>query len=165
MGAERVMTRPPLPAPPYAAACLCGAARYRLDARPKAINACHCLDCKKLSGATHIHMIIAERGAFSHNDAPLTRFRKRADSGREIDIVRCAACGTRLWHEPQSNPELVFIAAGTLDNTSWIVPTSHIWTRQASPGVSLHADALHCDAQPETRQLLFDHFTRLYGSV
>jgi len=157
------MTRVPIPAPPYEGGCLCGAVHYRLDARPKAVNACHCLDCKKLSGGTHIHMLVAERSAFSHNGALLTRFCKHADSGRRIDIIRCAACGVRLWHEPRSNPELVFIAAGTLDDPSWITPTSHIWTRSAAPGILLHEDALHCEAQPETRQMLFDSFTRIYG--
>ena len=158
------MTRSPLPAPPYRGSCLCGAVRYSLDAKPKAVNACHCMDCKKLSGATHIQMIIAERKAFTPNGAALTRFRKRADSGREIDIIRCAACGVRLWHEPLSNPELVFIAAGTLGDPSWVQPTSHIWTKSAAPGVLLHEDALQCEAQPETRQILFDSFARIYGA-
>lgn len=158
------MTRPPIPAPPYQGGCLCGAVRYSLDARPKAVNACHCMDCKKLSGATHIHMLIVDRNALTHGPDVTDRYRKRADSGREIDIVRCAACGTRLWHEPLSSPEFAFIAAGTLDDPSWVVPASHIWTKHASPGVVLPEDAYRCEAQPETRQLLIDAFARIYGT-
>ena len=51
--------RPPVPAPPLKGGCLCGAARYRLTVRPLAINACHCTDCKRLSGvdaAILLHM-------------------------------------------------------------------------------------------------------------
>jgi len=158
------MMRPPIPDPPYGGGCLCGAVHYALTARPKGVNACHCMDCKKLSGATHIHMIVADRAALAAEPAPLARFRKRAESGREIDIVRCAQCGVRLWHEPLANPELVFIAAGTLDDPSWIVPTAHIWTKHASPGVHLHEDAFHCEAQPATRQPTFEAFARIYGT-
>jgi hypothetical protein len=156
------MTRPPIPPPPYAGGCLCGAARWRLAARPLAVNACHCNDCKKLTGATNLLMILAPREAFSHTGA-VTHWRKRADSGREIDIARCATCGTRLWHEPLSSPALVFIAAGTLDDPSWAVPTSHIWIERASPGVVMQTDAIHVEGQPAERAMLMDAFAAIYG--
>jgi len=156
--------RPPVPAPPHAGSCLCGAVRYRLDAGPLALNACHCDDCKKLTGATHLLMVLARRAAFVHDGGAVTRYRKRADSGREIDIVRCARCGVRLWHEPQSAPELVFIAAGTLEDSSWVVPTSHIWVEKASPGVVLQDDAVKIRGQPANRQVLFDAFDAAYSS-
>ncbi len=156
------MTRPAIPAPPYDGGCLCGAVRWRLEARPLAVNACHCNDCKKLTGATNLLMLLARRDAFSHAGA-VERWRKRADSGRELDIARCVTCGTRLWHEPLSSPALVFIAAGTLDDPSWAIPTSHIWIERASPGVVMQADALHVEGQPGERRMLMDAFTAIYG--
>ncbi len=137
--------RPPIPPPPYGGGCLCGAVRWRLDERPLAVNACHCDDCKKLTGATNLLMVLAHRAAFTA-EGETQIWRKRADSGREIDIVRCAACGTRLWHEPLSSPALVFVAAGTLDDASWVVPTSHIWIEKASPGVTMQVDTLKVKA-------------------
>lgn len=153
--------RPPIPAPPYAGGCLCGAVRYQLSARPIGVNACHCMDCKKLTGATHLLMLLCNRDDFTAT-GETDRYRKRADSGREIDLVRCASCGTRLWHDGLSAPQYVFVAAGTLDDPSWAVPASHIWTKSISLGVELHADAYHCDAQPTDRAVLFDAFKRLY---
>lgn len=158
------MTRPAIPDPPHLGGCLCGAARYKLEARPKAINACHCKDCKILSGATHIVMLLADRDAFIHERGEVERYRKRADSGREIDIVRCARCGVRLWHEPLTGTEWVFVAAGTLDDPSWAEPTSHIWTARLSPGGALPTDAFQCDGQPESRQILVDAFLRHHGA-
>ncbi len=142
--------------------CLCGEVRYALDARPLAVNACHCDQCKKLTGATHLLMLLAERDDFAHLQGEVTRFRKVADSGREIDIVRCANCGVRMWHEPLSAPNLVFIAAGTLDDTGWAVPTSHIWTEKAAPGVEFHDDAVVIEGQPSDRQTLLEAFARIY---
>ena len=156
--------RPPIPPPPYEGGCLCGAVRYALDARPMAVNACHCRDCKKMSGGTNLLMIVSQRGAFTHIGA-VEHFRKGADSGREIDVVRCTQCGTRLWHEPLSSPALVFVAAGTLDDPSWAVPTSHIWVEKASPGVMMQDDAVRIEGQPAERQMLFDAFHAVYGEL
>ncbi len=155
--------RPAIPLPPYDGACLCGAVHYQLNARPMAVNACHCDDCKKLTGATNLLMIVSQRDAFTHTGA-VEHFRKRADSGREIDLVRCAACGTRLWHEPLSSPALVFVAAGTLDDPHWAVPASHIYIERASPGVVMQNDAAKITGQPAERQVLFDAFNAIYGT-
>jgi hypothetical protein len=156
------MSRPKLPPPPFEGGCLCGQARYAYKARPLATNACHCTDCKKLSGATHIHMVLADSAAFSHVAGEVARWRKRADSGREVDIVRCANCGVRMWHEPLASPQYVFIAAGTLDDASWFRPASHIWTASAAPDFAFEDDALIVERQPETRQVLIDAFNKLY---
>lgn len=158
------MTRPPLPDPPHLGGCLCGAARYSYNARPLAANACHCSDCKKLSGGSHIQMLIADRSAFKHETGDLKRWRKRAKSGREVDIARCAACGTRLWHEGLSAPQFVFICAGTLDDTSWFMPASHIWV-ECDPLYPFTPDAIRVEGQPTDRQILIDAFNRLYPSA
>jgi hypothetical protein len=127
------------------------------------VNACHCDDCKKLSGATNLLMVMTERAAFRHEGGRIERYRKRADSGREVDIVRCENCGVRLWHEPLSAPNFLFVAAGTLDDSSWAVPTSHIWIEKASPGVAFEDDALKVEGQPTERQMLMDAFARVYS--
>src|SRR5262249_27668040 len=120
-------------------------------------------DCKKLTGATNLLMLLAHRASF-HHDGETHTYRKRADSGREIDIFRCATCGTRLWHEPLSAPTLVFIAAGTLDDASWAIPTSHIWIEKASPGATIHGDALKVEGQPKDREALMTAFANIYGN-
>lgn len=157
------MNRPPIPEPPYEGGCLCGQVRYRLAARPLAVNACHCNDCKKLSGSTHIVTVVADRTAFAF-DGAVERWRKRADSGREVDILRCAACGTRLWHEPLAAPNLVILAGGTFDDSSWLVPACHIWVDRLSPGVAIPGDVLAVAGQSD-RQTQIDAFTKLYGEL
>lgn len=156
------MTRPPLPAPPYRGGCLCGAVRFVYTARPRGLNACHCADCKKLSGADAFLVFMGERAALVQESGDLARWRKRADSGREVDIVRCAACGARLWHEPVSAPEFVFICAGALDDSSWFVPATHIWVEKAGASFSPAPDALLVEGQPPDRAALFAAFERLY---
>jgi hypothetical protein len=156
-----MVERPPIPDPPHKGGCICGAVRYELNARPLALNACHCGACKKLTGATNLLMVLGPRDAFTF-DGEVQRYRRRAPSTRVIDIVRCALCGVRMWHEPQAAPGLVFIAAGTLDDPKWVVPSSHIFVENASPGVLFQDDALMVQGQPAKREDLMDAFKRLY---
>jgi hypothetical protein len=107
--------------------------RYSFDAAPLATVACHCRDCQKLSGATNLLTVYADRAAFRHEQGEVASYRKRGDSGNEADYVRCARCGTRLWHEPLNARQYVMVAAGTLDDPTWVVPAAHIWTSRAAP--------------------------------
>ena len=106
-------------------------------------------------------MVAVPRDGFHQISGATDRYRKRADSGREVDLVRCADCGTRLWHEPLSAP-IVTLAAGTLDDPSWVVPACEIWVERASPAAIFHADAMRFHGQPE-RQAKLDACTPLYG--
>jgi len=155
--------RPPIPDPPYTGSCLCGAVRWRLDERPLAVNACHCMDCKKTTGATNVVMLIANSEAFSWT-GETDIYRKKADSGREMDIHRCAKCGCRMFHNNLASKALVFVTAGTLDDSSWAVPASHIWVDKISPGVTMHDDAIQVVGQPADSKILMDAFNKLYGA-
>jgi hypothetical protein len=155
------MSRPPIPNPPYEGGCLCASVRYRLDARPQTMTACHCDACKKMSGGTNLFIITAPREAFHHLSGEVARFRRTADSGRQSDVVRCASCGTRLWHEPLSFG-IVTLAAGTLDDPSWVIPAIHIWIEKALPAALMHEDAVKVEGQP-TRDVQIAAFPALYG--
>lgn len=157
------MTRPPIPAPPYHGSCLCGAVRYRVTARPLTITACHCDGCKKLSGGTNLLVFTVPREGLEHLAGELQRYRRTGESGRQSDVVRCATCGTRLWHEPLAFPVMT-VTAGTLDDPSWVVPASEIWVERASPAAIFHSDAQRFHGQPD-RQLQLDAFTALYGET
>lgn len=157
------MNRPPIPAPPYDGGCLCGAVRYRLEQRPQTINACHCDACKKMSGGTNLLVVSAPREALKHLSGEVQRFRRTAESGRQSDVVRCATCGTRLWHEAQAAP-VVIVAAGTLDDPSWVVPASEIWIERASPAATLQGDSVKFRGQPARDQQIAA-FHALYGDA
>jgi hypothetical protein len=152
------MQLPAIPPPPYPGGCLCGAVRYVYDTAPLATVACHCRDCQKLSGATNLLTVYADRQAFRHEQGEVERYRKRADSGREADYVRCVHCGTRLWHEPLSAPQWVFIAAGTLDDPSWVVPAALIWTSRAAPSAFIPEGVYTCELGPADRRDLIAAF-------
>jgi hypothetical protein len=50
----------------------------------------------------------------------------------------CPDCGS--WIAGPARDGLVRVRAGTLDDTSWLRPTRHIWTRSKQPWVVFGAD-------------------------
>jgi hypothetical protein len=156
--------RPPIPAPPFRGGCQCGAVRFSFHGAPLATVACHCRDCQKLSGATNLLTVYADRAAFRHEQGEAVRYRKRGDSGGEADYARCSRCGTRLWHEPLAAPQYVMIAAGTLDDPTWVVPAAHIWISRAAPSACIPSGVATWDKGPADRAELVAAFKAAYGS-
>jgi hypothetical protein len=52
----------------------------------------------------------------------------------------CPTCGTRLGVTLERFPGVQIIYAGTYDNSSWVKPDSHIFTRSAATWVGLPDD-------------------------
>jgi hypothetical protein len=67
-----------------------------------------------------------------------------------------------MWHLPEAAPDLVILCAGTLDDPSWAVPTSHIFIEEAAPDAVAANDALVIESFKSTRQALWDHFASIY---
>ena len=155
--------RPPLPELPLKGGCHCGAVRYAITARPLAVNACHCDDCKRLSGASFGLYLHVPKAALDVTGGPRDTFRRKGGSGNQISIERCAACGTRMWHLPDVAPDLVILCAGTLDDPNWIIATSHIFIEEAAPDSVAAEDALVAEAFQTTRQALWDRFGEIYS--
>jgi hypothetical protein len=136
-----------------------------VDGAPLATVACHCRDCQRLSGATNLLTVYFDRAAFRHERGDVESYRKRADSGREADYVRCARCGTRLWHQPLAATQWVMIAAGTLDDPSWVVPAAHIWASRAAPSARIPEGVATWGEGPASRDELIAAFKAACGQV
>jgi hypothetical protein len=152
------ITRPPLPKLPMEGGCHCGAVRYAVTARPMAVNACHCDDCKRLSGGPFGLYLHVAKDALRISGGARDRFIRTGGSGNAIPIERCAACGTRMWHLPEVAPDLVILCAGTLDDSRWAIPTSHIFIEYAAE------DAIAVEGFQTTRPALWARFSEIYPS-
>jgi len=158
------LSRPPLPDTPIRGGCHCGAVRYEITARPLAVNACHCGDCKRLAGGPFGVYLHVPKAALGISSGKFDVFRRKGGSGNMIPIERCTECGARMWHLPEAAPDLVILCAGTLDDPSWAVPTSHIFVEEAAPDAVAASDALVIEAFKSTRQALWDRFAEIYGA-
>ena len=147
-----------LPLFPITGGCACDAVRYRLNAPPLSVYACHCKRCQKYTGAFTLLMPVRRADTELSGIEPVEH-NEPADSGRLSRIFFCPNCHTRVWHAPAVS-ELLSIMAGTLDDTSWLAPVGHIWTTHKQRGVLIARDAMCFDGPPPNRELLYDAFQR-----
>ena len=118
--------------------CLCGKIRYSSDAAPKFASLCHCRDCQKFSGSAFSAVIALPKAAVAITGTP-KGFVKRGDSGKSIERFFCPDCGASIMDEAEAVPGLVMFTAGTLDDPSWVKPTSEIYCASAQPWLRLDA--------------------------
>jgi hypothetical protein len=58
----------------------------------------------------------------------LGSFTVKASSGREVTREFCKRCGSPLFTKAEMVPDLIFIKAGSLDDSSWVSPVLNCWT-------------------------------------
>jgi hypothetical protein len=60
----------------------------------------------------------------------------------------CPKCGTPLFSEALSQPDLMVVRAGALDDPELGQPASFIWTASAPSGGFVEPDLYNCEGQP-----------------
>ena len=116
--------------------CLCGQVHYSADADPLFAGVCHCIDCQRFSGSA-FSTVIALPAAALKATGPLRTFTKPGDSGKPIHRRFCPECGCGILDEADALPGIAMVYVGTLDDRSWVKPTSEIYCASAQPWVDL----------------------------
>ena len=135
--------------------CQCGAVRYRLLRAPVALYACHCKDCQKQSSSAFGMSMWVERDAIEFHGAKPRVYHTRGGSGHPKHCTFCGECGTRLYHAGDDEREPLSVKAGSLDDTSVLAPTAHIWTKSAQPWTApVRGNAPCYETEPESDEAL-----------
>jgi hypothetical protein len=136
------------PVLPMTGGCSCGAVRYAIASFPLLLYSCHCTDCQRASGSAFaLNMPVLSRD-FRILQGDPRGWRHLSPKGVEVTSRFCGDCGGRLYGERSGRAEIVNLRAGTLDDTSWLVPAAHMFTRSAQPWVLPAASAECHDTQP-----------------
>jgi hypothetical protein len=120
--------------------CLCGAIRYESAGEPQFSLQCHCRDCQKSSGTAFIAAVRMPSAGFRITRGEPKRYVAKADSGNEIVRVFCGDCGTPLYVQVSTRPDIVGIRVTTFDDASWFRPEADIFVKSAQPWVHLNPD-------------------------
>ena len=127
---------------PLTGGCLCGAARYEITQAPVRTYTCHCTDCQRATVSAFSISIIVPAGAFHLTGKALMGAPGGVTDGGRLktrwvcpDCGICICGGPAFGTEPPGNQRNV--RAGTLDDTSWLRPTRHLWTRTRQPWIVL----------------------------
>src|SRR5664279_9184 len=112
--------------PQMSGGCLCGQVRYSAKADPALVAVCHCKNCQKQAGTTFALVVGIPKSALSVRGTIKT-FKDTGDSGQPVLRNFCPECGSPITSDVAVMPELSFIKAGTLDDTSWLRPTMQVY--------------------------------------
>jgi hypothetical protein len=97
------------------------------------------------SSAFSIGIVVSDR-AFRLIGVEPRQLQRTADSGRVNTRLVCPECGSWVCGTPRDG--VVRVRGGTLDDTSWLRPTRHAWTRSKQPWITLPEGDQVFEAQP-----------------
>jgi hypothetical protein len=108
--------------------CLCGGVRYRLLSEPAKICDCHCLDCRRVSGAPFVTW-----GSVPSEDVEILsgNVRKVRHASRLRTFAIC--CGTPLFFQDDESAESIDVTIASLDHPEEYPPDATIWTEDRLP--------------------------------
>ena len=105
--------------------CLCGQIRYRIDGAFTDASNCHCAMCRKVTGAafgtfgevrcTDLHWISGQELIQTYR------------SSGAVMRTFCKNCGSTLQANYESEPEVSYLALGTVDDDPGCRPKYHIF--------------------------------------
>jgi hypothetical protein len=128
--------------------------RYKITGDPIVVYACHCTICQTQSGSAFGMAMRIDLTNFNITRGELKSFSRRADSGQIFTNSFCPDCGTRIHHRASKAPDHISLKPGTLDDTSWLNPSHHVFVRSAQPWMIFPEDAQVFDTVPSDRKWL-----------
>jgi hypothetical protein len=110
--------------------CLCGFIRYKAGGTPYDITHCHCVDCRRSSGAPFVTWATFRRESFRLTEG---QPREVKWAGRVRGF--CPQCGTQLIF--LSNPEAdeIDVTVCSLEHPEALLPADHIWIEDKLPWI------------------------------
>jgi hypothetical protein len=145
---------PDKPALPLGGGCSCGAVRYEISAFPLLLYACHCTNCQRETGSAFALNMPVATGSFRITSGTPRAWRRVRSSGARTASWFCGDCAGRLYGDRDTRPESVNVRAGTLDDTSWLVPVAHFFMRGPGRWEQRGSIALCFDTLPEDYRAL-----------
>ena len=136
------------PSLPMTGGCQCGAIRYQITSFPLLLYTCNCTDCQRQTGSAFaLNMPVAVKD-FRITQGEPKGWHHLSPSGSQVISRFCGECATRLYGERAERPQTINIRAGTVDDTSWLMPAAHMFMRSAQPWVQPEPKAECFETQP-----------------
>ena len=116
--------------------CICGQVKYQITDKPLFTQACHCKDCKVLTGSSYVvNSSILENTLIIEGEVSSTEL--KAGSGASCKTYFCAKCGTYVYADYDSAVGRLTVRTKTLDNPEKFPPQVHIFTKDKDPWLNL----------------------------
>ena len=108
---------------PREGGCFCGRVRYRVAREPLGSAICHCVSCRRTSGAQSVAWLTFPFDGFSFLSADPREYRSSPGVSRTF----CESCGTSLTYRQDEDHDSIDVTTASLDLPDEFPPTRHIW--------------------------------------
>ena len=131
---------------PLSVQCFCGAITYQVSGEPDFVALCHCIDCRRASGAPMVAWAMFPEAALTLTKGTPKTINSSGTAMRSF----CADCGSGLFYRNEAVlPGIVDVQTATLDNPEALPPALHMQTAERI-GWMLHVEDLpECSRFPE----------------
>lgn len=116
--------------------CLCGAVKYSAPVEPVVVALCHCSHCQKQSGAAFSVNAGIPKGSLQFSAGKPATYQDTGGSGQPVYRHFCRDCGSPIFSDVVTSPQLDWLKAGTLTDASWVKPAINVWCESAQPWVA-----------------------------
>ena len=124
------------------ATCSCGQLSANCDGEPVRISVCHCLACQKRTGSAFgaqarwpvAQVAIAGRAM---------RYVRTADSGNTITFHFCPDCGSTVYYQLDTVPDVVAVAIGAFADPDFPAPKFSVYEKRKHAWTSVAGDVEH----------------------
>ena len=121
--------------------CICGQVKYYITEKPLFTQACHCKDCKVLTGSSYVvNSSVLENTLIVEGEVSSTEL--KAGSGASYKTYFCTKCGTYVYADYDSAVGRLTVRTKTLDNSEKFPPQVHIFTKDKDPWLNLSEDVI-----------------------
>ena len=121
--------------------CICGQVKYQIIDKPLFTQACHCKDCKVLTGSSYVvNSSVLENTLIVEGEVSSTEL--KAGSGAYYKTYFCTKCGNYVYADYDSAVGRLTVRTKTLDNSEKFPPQVHIFTKDKDPWLNLPEDVI-----------------------
>ena len=128
--------------------CQCGKIKYSLR-EDKVISGhhCHCKDCQRTTGSGKATILFIAR-KYVDLKGQLKFFESKGTSGSYVRRGFCPNCGSGVLSYSKQLSHILFVKAGTLDDSAWVKIDSNFFTKSANDWNDVDRSLKCFDANP-----------------
>jgi hypothetical protein len=114
--------------------CLCGAIRYRVSGTPEHSVICHCVTCRRASGAPSVAWVTFARRQVEFLSGDPRSYRSSQGVTRRF----CGTCGSGISYENAESPASIDLTTMSLDDPQAFPPSGEVWVEHRVPWEALN---------------------------
>tara|TARA_Y100001970_G_C14241157_1_gene864962 strand:+ start:2440 stop:2916 length:477 start_codon:yes stop_codon:yes gene_type:complete len=116
--------------------CICGEVKYKINKKPLFTQACHCKDCKIITGSSFVvNTSILDNSLEITGE--LSSGEIIAGSGKKAKIYFCKKCGVYIYSDYESAIGRLTVRTKTFSNPEHYPPQAHIFVKNKDTWITL----------------------------